>query len=82
MSFRALWISLAAVTQYRLQVDRPDIIIRPQVYDIDMLDVVDVREVAKKGEAAVDAALPQLRSLFTWRNRWRRSMGVYNYRSL
>lgn len=79
---RSMDITARAVTQYRLQVDRPDIIIRPQVYDIDMLDVVDVREVAKKGEAAVDAALPQLRSLFTWRNRWRRTMGVYNYRSL
>ncbi|HSB03097.1 MAG TPA: hypothetical protein VLE49_20775, partial [Anaerolineales bacterium] len=67
---------------YRLEVDRPDVIIRPQVYDIDTLDIVDVREVAKKGEAAVEAALPQLRGLFTLRNRWRRSMGVYNHRSL
>ncbi|MBN2114998.1 MAG: patatin-like phospholipase family protein [Anaerolineales bacterium] len=79
---RSLDITSRAMTQYRLEVDRPDVIIRPQVYDIDMLDVVDVREVAKKGEAAVDAALPQLRGLFTWRNRWRRTVGVYNHRSV
>src|SRR5215212_7531081 len=75
---RSLDITARAVTQYRLEVDRPEIIIRPQVYDIDTLDVVDVHEVAKKGEEAVEAALPELRSLFTWRNRWRRSRGVYN----
>jgi NTE family protein len=79
---RSLDITSRAVTQYRLEVDRPEIIIRPQVYDIDTLDVVDVHEVAKRGEAAVDAALPQLRSLFTWRNRWRRSFGAYPHRSI
>src|SRR5829696_2514344 len=79
---RSLDITSRAVTQYRLEVDRPEIIIRPQVYDIDTLDIVDVHEVAKKGEEAVEAALPELRSLFTWRNRWRRTMGVYNHRSL
>jgi hypothetical protein len=70
------------VTQYRLQVDRPEIIVRPQVYHIDTLDVVDVHEVAKQGELAVEAVLPQLRSLFTLRNRWRRTIGAYNQRSV
>jgi NTE family protein len=79
---RSLDITSRAVTQYRLQVDRPEVIIRPQVHHIDTLDVVDVHEVAEKGEAAVEAALPQLRSLFTLRNRWRRSMGAYNHRSV
>lgn len=79
---RSLDITSRAMTQYRLEMDRPDVIIRPQVFEIDTLDIVDVREVAKRGEAAVEAALPHLRSLFTWRNRWRRSIGVYNHRSL
>jgi NTE family protein len=79
---RSLDITSRAVTQYRLEVDRPEVIIRPQVYDIDTLDIVDVREVAKKGEAAAEAAIPHLRSLFTLRNRWRRTMGAYNHRSL
>lgn len=75
---RSLDITARAVTQYRLEADRPDVIIRPQVADIDTLDVVDVRDVVKRGEAAVEAVLPQLRSSFTLRNRWRRSMGAYN----
>lgn len=79
---RSLDITSRAVTQYRLEVDRPEIIVRPQVYDIDTLDVVDVRQVAKKGEEAVEEILPQLKDLFTWRTRWRRTIGVYNHRSL
>jgi NTE family protein len=79
---RSLDITSRAVTQYRLEMDRPEVIIRPQVYEIDTLDVVDVHEVAKRGEEAAEAALPQLRSLFTWRNRWRRSFGAYHQRSI
>jgi NTE family protein len=79
---RSLDITSRAVTQYRLEVDHPEIVIRPEVYDIDTLDVVDVHEVAKKGEEAVEAVIPQLRNLFTWRTRWRRTIGVYNHRSI
>jgi NTE family protein len=79
---RSLDITGRAMTQYRLEVDRPEVIIRPQVYNIDTLDIVDVHEIAKKGEEAAEVALPQLRSLFTLRNRWRRTMGAYNQRSL
>lgn len=79
---RSLDITSRAVTQYRLEVDQPEIIVRPQVYEIDTLDVVNVHEVAKKGEEAVKAVLPQLRTLFTWRTRWRRTIGVYNHRSI
>jgi NTE family protein len=79
---RSLDITSRAVTQYRLEVDQPEIIVRPQVYDIDTLDIVDVHEVAKKGEEAVEAVLPQLKTLFTWQTRWRRTIGVYNHRSI
>ena len=75
---RSLDITSRAVTQYRLEMDRPEVIIQPQVFEIDTLDVVDVHEVAKRGEEAVEAALPQLRRLFTWQNRWRRSIGVFD----
>jgi NTE family protein len=79
---RALDVTARAMTQYRLEMDRPDIIIRPQVHDIKTLGIVDVHEVVKRGEAAAEEALPRLKSLFTLRNRWRRSMGAYNHRSL
>ncbi len=79
---RSLDITSRAVTQYRLEVDHPEIIVRPKVYEIDTLDVVDVHDVAKKGEEAVEEVMPQLRNLFTWRTRWRRTIGVYNHRSI
>ena len=75
---RSLDITSRAMTQYRLEVDRPEVIIRPQVFDIDTLDIVDVREIARRGEVAAEAALPQLRGLYTLRNRWRRTIGAYN----
>jgi NTE family protein len=73
---RSLNMVNRAVTEYRLQVDKPDVVLRPQVTDIDILDQVDVHEVALKGEEAVEAALPELKKLFTWRNRLRRAVGV------
>ncbi len=79
---RSMDVTARAMTQFRLEMDRPDIIIRPLVEDIDTLGIVDVHEVVKRGEAATEEALPQLRSLFTFRNRWRRSREAYNQRSL
>jgi NTE family protein len=73
---RSLNMVNRAVTEYRLQVDKPDVILRPQVTDIDILDQVDVHEVARKGEEAVEAALPELKKLFAWQNRLRRAVGV------
>jgi len=73
---RALDMVTRAVTEYRLEVDKPEIIIRPQVDDIDILQHVDVREVARRGEEAAQAALPELKKLFAWQNRLRRAIGV------
>lgn len=72
---RSLDMVTRAVTEYRLQVDRPEIIIRPQVNGIDTLDVVDVHEVVRKGEEAFDAVLPELKLLMKWQRRWRRAIG-------
>ena len=65
-----------AVTEYRLQVDKPEIIIRPKVNNIDTLDRVDVHEVVRRGEEAFDAVLPELKLLMKWQRRWRRALGV------
>lgn len=65
-----------AVSEYRLEVDKPDIIVRPRVGNIDTLDVVDVHEVIRTGEEALDEVLPQLRQKFTLRNRFRRALGA------
>ena len=73
---RSLDMVTRAVTEYRLEVDKPEIIIRPQVTDIDILEHVDVHEVVRKGEEAVEALLPELYELFAWQNRIRRAIGV------
>jgi NTE family protein len=73
---RSMDITSRAVTEYRLEVDKPDVIIRPRVGNIDTLDVINVREVIKIGEQAVDAALPQLKRNFTLRKRIRRALGA------
>jgi NTE family protein len=73
---RSIDIVDRAVTEYRLEVDKPGVIIRPQVTDIDILERVDVHQVARKGEEAVEAVLPELKKLYTWQYRLRRALGV------
>jgi NTE family protein len=71
---RSVDIGNRAVAEYRLEVDKPDVIIRPEVSDIELLEQVDVREVAKRGEQAVEAVLPELKQMASWTNRLRRSL--------
>jgi NTE family protein len=73
---RSLDIVSRAVSDYRLEVDKPDIIVRPRLGNIDTLDVVDVHEVIRIGEESVNEVLPQLRQKFTLRNRFRRALGA------
>ena len=60
------------LTELRLQMDDPDVILRPNVEKIGLLDKVDVRLVARLGDEAVEAALPELRRAVAWPNRLRR----------
>ena len=73
---RSLDMVTRAVTEYRLEVDKPDLIIRPPVTHIDVLDKVDVHEVVRMGEEAAEAILPELKRVFSWQNRLRRAVGV------
>ena len=72
---RSMDIIGRAVTQYRLEMDRPDAIIRPRLDGIETLDPVDVHAVVRKGEEAVEKALPELRRLSRWRKRLQRAIG-------
>lgn len=71
---RSVDVGNRAVAEYRLAVDKPDVIIRPAVSDIELLEQVDVREVAQRGDLAVEVALPELRKKFSWANRLRRNL--------
>lgn len=73
---RSVEIGGRAVTEYRLEVDKPDVIIRPQVGHIALLARVDVRAVARLGEQAVEVALPELKRAVGWPRRLRRLLGA------
>jgi NTE family protein len=70
---RSVDVSNRAMAEYRLSVDKPDVVIRPKVSKIDLLDRVDIREVAQRGEEAVEAVLPELRRMASWSNQLRRN---------
>ncbi|HEY9153204.1 MAG TPA: patatin-like phospholipase family protein [Anaerolineales bacterium] len=71
---RSMDVSDRLLTDLRLKIDKPDVIIRPDVADIGLLDMVDVHEVAKRGEAAFEAVLPELKRATTWSDRLRRRL--------
>ena len=72
---QAVDIGNRLMAELRLEKDDPEIIIRPAVTHIQLLDKVDVHEVARLGEQAVDAILPDLRRVTAWPARLARSFG-------
>jgi NTE family protein len=70
----ALDIGQRQMTELRLQLDRPEVVIRPDVADISLLDQVDILEIARRGEVAARKSLPDLRRAVSWRARMMRSV--------
>ena len=66
---RAVDLSSRAVAHYRLEADAPDIIVRPNVHHLDLLDKVVVKDVAMLGEDAVEIILPELKKVTSWTHR-------------
>lgn len=73
---RSLDIGNRAMAEYRLAVDKPEVLVRPAVSHIELLDRVDPREVAQLGEDALEAVLPDLKRAVSWPARLGRWMGV------
>lgn len=63
---RSVDVNSRAVAHFRLQVDKPDVLIRPQVHHLNILDKVVIENVAQLGEEAVEEVLPQLRHAVSW----------------
>jgi NTE family protein len=63
---RSVDVSSRAVAHFRLQLDKPDVIIRPSVHHLSLLDKVVVADVAQLGEDAVETVLPQLKRAVSW----------------
>jgi NTE family protein len=62
------------MTDLRLEADAPEIIVRPDVHHIQLLDKVDVSAVARLGEQAMAAVLSDLRQAGSWSARLARSI--------
>jgi NTE family protein len=58
----AVDIGQRQMTELRLMVDAPEVIVRPAVEDINLLDKVNIAEIALRGERAMQSVLPDLRS--------------------
>ena len=75
---RSVDLMMRAVAENRLAIDKPDVVIRPQVMDIDTLAKVDVHEIVKRGERAVDEVMPELKALSAWRKRAARALKFWD----
>jgi NTE family protein len=71
---RALDIGNRQVAELRLALEKPDVVIRPDVRNVGLLERVNVHEVALLGEAATRAALPELKRATSWMRRLRRGL--------
>ena len=66
---RSVEIGSSLLTELHLELESPDVIIRPQVPKISLLDEVEVDEIVVLGEIAAREALPQLYSAVGWRGK-------------
>ena len=70
----AIDIGQRQMTEMRLRLDKPEVVITPSVSDIGLLDTINVPEIARRGEIAALEALPDLRRTFSWQARLKRSL--------
>jgi hypothetical protein len=61
----------------QLKLEKPEVIIRPAVGQIGIVDPVDGCEMVKLGEAAAKEALPALRKAVRWNNRVKLKLESY-----
>jgi NTE family protein len=62
------------ITQLRLEADAPEVVIRPEVSNVGLLDKVEVSEVTRLGEKATEAVLPDLFRAVSWPRRMGRQL--------
>ena len=67
-------VSSRNMAELRLQIDNPEVVIRPDVNGIGLLDKVDIHKIVIKGEEATGVALPELLRAAAWPNRLRRRL--------
>ncbi len=63
---RSIEIGGRQIAELRLELEKPEVVIRPDVAGIGVLERVNVHEVVKLGEEAAQAKLPDLLRATTW----------------
>lgn len=66
---RSIDIGGRYIEELRFQIEKPEVVIHPEVDDIGVLDRVDVHEIAKLGEMAAQAKLTELKHATAWTTR-------------
>lgn len=54
----------AELTKWQLDANA-DLVVRPKIYDVSLLDFDRIPEIIERGDAAMEASIPQLRALLT-----------------
>jgi NTE family protein len=67
-------IASRTYTEMRLEIDRPEVIVRPAVWKVGLLDEPSVGEMSAVGERAMESMLPALREQFTLGRRLARAL--------
>jgi NTE family protein len=62
------------MAELRLLTDKPEVVIRPDVSGVGLLDKVEVHKIVHMGEIAANAAIPELKRAVAWPDRLRRKM--------
>ncbi|MFN8382926.1 MAG: patatin-like phospholipase family protein [Anaerolineales bacterium] len=66
---RSVDVSSRALSYYRLELEKPEVIVRPAVHEFGLLDKVVVADLAQLGEDALEEVLPQLKRAVSWQAR-------------
>ena len=74
---RSVNIGSALLAELHLEVEQPEVLIRPAVWRIGLLDQVDIVEVARLGERAAEQVLPQLNRSVSWQRRLKRALHLH-----
>lgn len=61
----------------QLKLEQPEVIIRPELGQIGIVDRVDIPGVIKAGELAARKALPEIRRVTSWQYRFRRKVSEF-----
>ncbi|KAA3647898.1 MAG: hypothetical protein DWQ07_02615 [Chloroflexi bacterium] len=73
---RSIAISGQALSDLRLELEKPDLVVRIDTTDIGFLDRVEVPELAKRGETALEDAMSEVHQLLSWPRQLARRVGL------